>query len=227
MFYWIYCRIRGVAFDREVPLTFCKAPTPSLDAGIVLGYVFMAIFNSFVDLVDRLSRIAHAAQFADGLNPAQWETLRFLSRANRYSASPGALADYLGTTKGTASQTLIALEAKGLVERMRTDTDRRKVRLALTKDGRALLARDPLCLIERAGQQIPDQQRALVMAAMNDIVDNLCRQNGDARFGVCGECCHLQGGCQAGCTDNAVVCGLTGETLGLAEIDHICVNFSR
>ncbi len=187
----------------------------------------MAITDSFAGVIDRLSRIAHAAQFADGLNPAQWEALRFLSRANRYSASPGALADYLGTTKGTASQTLIALEAKGLVARRRTDADRRKVRLALTDDGRALLARDPLHQIEQAGADIPNHQRALVMSVMNEIVDNLCRQNGDARFGVCGECCHLQGGCEAGYAENAVLCGLTSETLGPAEIEQICVNFSR
>ncbi len=36
-----------------------------------------------VELLDRMSRIAHGLQFALGLNPAQWEALRFLARANR------------------------------------------------------------------------------------------------------------------------------------------------
>ena len=70
-------------------------------------------------LLNRLSRIAHALQFSNGLNPAQWEALRYIGRANRYSASPTALADYVGSTKGTVSQTLIALEAKGYVSRSR------------------------------------------------------------------------------------------------------------
>lgn len=187
----------------------------------------MANTESFADLVDRLSRITHAAQFACGLNPAQWEAMRFLSRANRYSASPGALADYLGTTKGTASQTLIALEAKGLVARVRSVVDRRKVRLALTDEGRALLERDPLCVIEQAGQELPESQRLLVMSAMNLLVDNLCHRTGEARFGTCGDCCHMRGECRGGCSDGDAVCGLTGEPLGPGELEQICVNFRR
>lgn len=171
--------------------------------------------------------MAHAAQFSDGLNPAQWEALRFLSRANRYSASPGALAEFLGTTKGTASQTVIALEAKGLVARVRCDVDRRKVRLALTENGRTLLARDPMLLIERAGSRLSEEQRSMMISAMNDVLDELCRQNGGTRFGVCGDCCHMQDECHGGCNKDEVVCGLTGETLGLAELEQICVNFRR
>lgn len=183
--------------------------------------------DSFADLVNRLCRIAHAAQFADGLNPAQWEALRYLSRANRYSASPGALAEYLGTTKGTASQTLISLETKGMVARVRSELDRRKVRLTLTDAGRARLGRDPLCIIELAGAEIPDDQRALVLSAMSGVVDNLCHQNGDARFGVCEECRHKEGGCEDGCADDEVLCGLTRETLDQDELTQICVNFRR
>lgn len=183
--------------------------------------------NSFAEIVDRLCRITHAAQFAGGLNPAQWEAMRFLSRANRYSASPGALAEYLGTTKGTASQTLIVLESKGMVARVRSDLDRRKVRLTLTDAGRERLGDDPLRMIERAGAEIPDDQRALVLSAMNNVLDTLCRQNGDARFGACGECCHKDGGCEKDYAADETVCGLTGEKLGAADLEQICVNFSR
>ncbi|MEE8332370.1 MAG: MarR family transcriptional regulator [Alphaproteobacteria bacterium] len=183
--------------------------------------------DSFVDLVDRLSRIAHAAQFADGLNPAQWETLRFLSRANRYSASPGALAEYLGTTKGTASQTLIALESKGMVARVRSELDRRKVRLALTDAGRERLERDPLRMIEQAGAEIPDDQHPLVLSAMHGVINNICQQTGDARFGVCDECRHKEGGCKIGSVGDQARCGLTDETLDEQELGQICVNFGR
>src|SRR3546814_7076019 len=54
-------------------------------------------------LLDRLSRLTRELQFVDGLNPAQWEALRFLATANKYSRSPTALAEYLGATKGTVS----------------------------------------------------------------------------------------------------------------------------
>jgi predicted transcriptional regulator len=60
-------------------------------------------------LIDRLERLTRAGEGL-GLNPAQWEALRFLARANRFSRSPAAVADYLASTRGTVSQTLIALE---------------------------------------------------------------------------------------------------------------------
>ena len=95
----------------------------------------MAELSNISELVDRIGRIVHAIQFANGLNPAQWEALRFLSRANGYSRSPGALAEYLGSTKGTVSQTLIALESKGYVIRNRSETDRRSIKIELTDEG--------------------------------------------------------------------------------------------
>jgi DNA-binding MarR family transcriptional regulator len=56
-------------------------------------------------LVDRLARAVHCLQYAEGLNPAQWVALRYLGCANRYSRTPTGLAEFLATTKGTASQT--------------------------------------------------------------------------------------------------------------------------
>src|SRR3546814_17264849 len=44
-------------------------------------------------LLDRLSRLTRELQFVDGLNPAQWEDLRFLATANQHSRSPTALAE--------------------------------------------------------------------------------------------------------------------------------------
>ena len=61
------------------------------------------------DLIDRVSRAVQRLQYTGGLNPAQWVALRYIAQANRYSRSPSAVAEYLGTTKGTASQTLKAL----------------------------------------------------------------------------------------------------------------------
>ncbi len=68
-------------------------------------------------LIERLDRLVRSGESGHGLNPAQWEALRYLARANRFSRNPAALADYLGSTRGTVSQTLIALEQKGHVAR--------------------------------------------------------------------------------------------------------------
>ena len=73
--------------------------------------------NRLTDLLDRVNRMTRGLQYAQGLNPAQWDALRFVARANKYSRTSGALARFLGTTKGTASQTVNALEKKGLLTR--------------------------------------------------------------------------------------------------------------
>jgi len=182
--------------------------------------------EAIASLVDRLSRLAHSLQYSQGLNPAQWNALRFLARANKYSASPGVLAEYLGTTKGTVSQTLISLETKGLIQRIRCDDDRRKVRLGLTRAGEAMLQLDPLREIERASAAVPVQDRDCLQAALTTIVNDLCTRQEGPRFGVCGACCHLVSSDEAGSCDGTRRCGLTKDPLDSGELAQICVDFS-
>lgn len=62
-----------------------------------------------------------------------------MALALRLGGAPQALADYLGLTKGTVSQSLQLLERKGLIARLPDDADRRVLRLSLTADGEALI----------------------------------------------------------------------------------------
>src|SRR5690606_7500665 len=68
----------------------------------------------------------HASEH--GLKLVQLEALIFFSTANRYSDTVGALTEYLGVTKGTVSQTVMALERRGLVEKVPDPNDGRIVR---------------------------------------------------------------------------------------------------
>src|SRR5438046_10143253 len=76
----------------------------------------------------------------EALQPVQLQALIYLSKANRYSNTPQALAQYLGLTKGTVSQTLLLLDRRGLIERFEDDIDRRVVRLRLSSAGERLLS---------------------------------------------------------------------------------------
>lgn len=174
------------------------------------------------ELLDRVSRLARELQFVDGLNPAQWEALRFVSRANRYSRSPGAFAEFIGTTKGTASQTLIALEQKGLLERARSAADRRQVELRLTAEGEAMLARDPIANIEQVAELLaPDVGMAMVRG-LTRLLHDLQARHGLKTFGVCGDC-------NLNCVTAEAVptkqCGHTGESLDARDMRQICVDF--
>lgn len=177
------------------------------------------------ELVRQLGRVTHALQFSGGLNPAQWEALRFLARANRYSCTPSALAAYLGTTKGTVSQTLIALESKGCVSRTRSGADRRSVRLALTERGRDLLRKDPLTLLQTAGNALPAAEGEAMRNGLDRFVGILTRTLSRCEFGICEDCRHLH---LAGTEDGIDIpfrCGLTNDPLSEPELEMICVNF--
>ena len=95
-------------------------------------------------LIERVGRLLSSEAHAEGLLPVQWEALRYLARANRFSKTAAALTAYLGITKGTVSQTLKALEAKGLVRKVPNEKDRRSNHLSITPRGQKLLGKDPL-----------------------------------------------------------------------------------
>ena len=68
---------------------------------------------------------------------AEWVVLRELY--DGASAIPSALADSMGMTRGAISKLADRLEAKALVTRTASETDRRYQALALTAKGRALV----------------------------------------------------------------------------------------
>src|SRR3982751_1145499 len=96
-----------------------------------------------LELVERLGNLMRSELRKSGsdesLQPVHLQALVYLSKANRYSNTPQALADYLGLTKGTVSQTLLLLDRRGLIERFEDDIDRRVVRLRLSSAGQRLL----------------------------------------------------------------------------------------
>ncbi len=175
-------------------------------------------------LLDRVGRVTRGLQFVDGLSPAQWEALRFLSRANRYSCGPSALADFLGTTKGTVSQTLIALENKGYLRRLRTERDRRTVRLELTPAGRGLLKRDPLLVVDDAVAGLPAGERNAITEGLDRLLRNVQQRLGANDFGVCETCSLFAAEGAAGEHDGPHRCGLTNEPISEGEVRLICVN---
>lgn len=180
-------------------------------------------------LIDRLARLSRELQYRDGLNPAQWETLRYLAKANRYSRSPSALADYLGATKGTASQTLISLESKGYVTRNRCPSDRRQIDLRLTPQGQELVGKDPIAAIQSTAEKLlleigVEAMGAPMVQGLSRLLHDLQARHGVKEFGVCSEC-------NLHCVESATAppsirCGMTGDALNADEANLICAEFA-
>ena len=166
--------------------------------------------------------MAHGLQYASGLNPAQWEALRFVARANRYSRSPGAIARYLGTTRGTVSQTLIALESKGYIRRLRCDVDRRALIVDITDTGRALIENDPLCLVLRAADALDCEAQSRLADGLDGLVRAVQAAKGMPEFGPCLDCIHF---CPSNEDAESCHCALTDEPIPAGETAKICVEF--
>lgn len=172
------------------------------------------------ELLERIGRLLRGARHrTDLLNPAQWEALRYLGQANRYSRTPTALTRYLGATKGTVSQTVIALERKGLVRRADDPRDRRGVRLGLTARGRANLQQDPILnLLEGIDPELLSRLESDLAA----LLIHLQRSNQSRPFGLCGTCRFFQRDVGEGAGAGPHRCGLTLEPLATPEEEEIC-----
>jgi DNA-binding MarR family transcriptional regulator len=147
--------------------------------------------NRTVELAERLARVIANEGHAHGLKPAQWETLRYLSRANRFSRTPGALTAWLGSTKGTVSQTVMSLERAGLVEKSANPGDGRSVRLALTPAGAALLEQDQLANLRATVDALPDRVRQGLETGLEALLSRQLAANGGRPFGLCRTCRHF------------------------------------
>jgi DNA-binding MarR family transcriptional regulator len=179
--------------------------------------------ESLSRLLDRISRMARGLQYCHGLNPAQWDSLRFVARSNRFSRTPGALALFFGTTKGTASQTLNALEKKGYLSRV-TDPDDKRVRhIALTLSGEELLAEDPLNCLDLAIERLSGDVVDTMAKGLNELCTNLKARCGGQDMGICTSCGHFQGSTD----DGNMRCGYKQENLSCEDAKRFCINFDQ
>lgn len=177
--------------------------------------------DTLYELLERLANLMRgeerAAGLSQGLQPVQLQALAYLARANRYSNSPAGVADYLGLTKGTVSQTLSLLESRGLVARSPSLADRRIVHLHLSPAGQAILAKLlPPPAVAKALAQLPAQRGEQLCEALAELLRTLQLANAGKSFGVCASCRLFRREPQG------FRCGLTQEALSLADSRLIC-----
>ena len=71
--------------------------------------------REIAELLLLAGRLVQTEGYDGELSPAQWMALRFFARANSFSRTPSAFAEFQATTRGTASQAIKALEAGGVL----------------------------------------------------------------------------------------------------------------
>lgn len=180
----------------------------------------MQMSKDIVVRLERLSRVLQNEAHAHGLKPTQWEALRYLGRANRFSRTPSGLTAYLGMTKGTVSQTLNALERKGLLTKKTEPADRRQLRIDLTPKALRMLEHDPLDALSRSMAKLSAQARCDLAQAVEVLLTETLRRRGGRPFGVCRSCRFFQANDPAGAPHR---CGLLEVPLTADDGERICL----
>ena len=175
-----------------------------------------------LELVERLGNLMRTelrkAGADEALQPVHLQALTYLAKANRYSNTPQAVAEYLGLTKGTVSQTLLLLDRRGLIERFEDEIDRRVVRLRLSSAGEQLLAEaQPSLAWQNATRNISPNRIRNATSALREALMTLQQDNEGAAFGVCHNCAWHQK-----LSQRIYRCGRMGDRLSGPETRKIC-----
>lgn len=131
--------------------------------------------RSLARLIEQVGKACYNLGYTPGLNPAQWAALRYFQETTTDQCTVTGFANFQGTTKGTASQTVAALVRKGYLKRVADKKDRRVHRLVLTPEGEAMIAQDPLQALADAVEKLEEQDRWALAINMERVLRELIR----------------------------------------------------
>lgn len=134
--------------ENTAPGVCAAAPFYSGDAYQIeesVGYLLRHVLNSLTRQID-------AGMQAHDLTATQWGPLLLMARGRGDTAADLARATAVDT--GAMTRMLDRLQAKGLLERKRSDADRRVVHLALTDEGKQVSEQIPYCLAQVLNQHL-------------------------------------------------------------------------
>jgi DNA-binding MarR family transcriptional regulator len=180
------------------------------------------------ELLLLVGRLVQADSYEGELSPAQWMALRFFARANSFSRTPSAFAEFQATTRGTASQAIKALAAGGYLVRQRSQADGRSVTLRLTDKGHEVIARDPFEVLVRAVDSLDAQEQAAMRDALHQVLTTIAASGAHRHFGVCQDCAYLGEGMDCDSTSvnrSALGCLLFGVPIERDDAGLLCVHF--
>jgi len=152
-----------------------------------------------------------------GLQPVHLQMLDYISRCNRFSDTPAALANYLGMTRGTVSQTLLLLERNGYIDKTTDTQDKRVIHLNLTPSGEEMLSKAcPASLFKEANEIFSKNDFINHEDSFMNALLALQKANQSQTFGLCKTCRYFT------LVTDGFTCGLTKQPLSEADSEKIC-----
>ncbi len=100
-----------------------------------------------------------------------------------HEMSAGVLAREVNLSQGTITSILDRLEKRGLIQRIRSNTDRRKVYVTLTAEGKEKLSSAPTLLQERfieRFEELKDWEQHQILASLQRLAEMMDAQDIDA-----------------------------------------------
>jgi DNA-binding MarR family transcriptional regulator len=135
----------------------------------------LSLPQALASALRRLTHLAHTSSWdqwaVQRLTPTQRRILDVVA-SRRESLTLSALARELGVTPATASDSVGALESKGLIQKRRSEVDGRALALMLTTEGQSsvtALAALPDPLLNAFDALTPDEQEIFYRSAMKMI----------------------------------------------------------
>jgi DNA-binding MarR family transcriptional regulator len=180
------------------------------------------------ELLLQVGRLVQAEGYDGKLSPSQWMALRFFARANRFSRTPSAFAEFQATTRGTATQAIKALEAGGYLVRQPFKMDGRSINLRLTSKGKKALARDPFEVLVSAVDSLDATERTAMRRALHHVLSTLATSGAHRRIGACQDCTHFgreMRGDLRRVGSSAAECLLFGVPIQPEDAGLLCVHF--
>lgn len=139
----------------------------------------MATMDRHEDVLSSLRRIIRAFDLQSkhlmqrsGLTGPQLLVLRYVGRQGEVTV--GELARLVRLSQGTVTTILDRLEKKGLVLRIRSTQDKRRVVVSLSADGRQALDGAPTLLQEqfiRAFDELKDWEQTLILSSLQRVAE--------------------------------------------------------
>lgn len=191
----------------------------------------MPVARETVELLVQAARAWYFEGDRHGLRDREWMALRFLSRANRFSRTPSALAGFIGATRATASQIVKMLETKSYLVRKPSHADKRSVVLCVTGQGeKALAQHDPINHVLNSVAALGDKGCIRLRDDLREVLHHLDATHHRLNASICRDCMFLaERGPSTGKARAATefTCRLYRAPISPDEIDLLCTSFER
>lgn len=179
-------------------------------------------------LIERLGNLLRSKErefgSASGLQSVHVQILFYLSQCNRYSNTPGGVTEFIGSTKGTISQSINLLETKEFIYKIPDNEDRRVIHLELTEKGREFIeSQFPPDEFSNSLDIFNKEESEVLTKLLTKLLIHLQKRNNGRIFGVCNTCKYfnLKG------LGRSHQCGLTQEPLSEDESQLICREYEE